>query len=398
MAEINEGVLYTDGNDCSPEENNANSATVLASEVVDNNGSVLCESASTIYEDKVLPMNNAAPLTEESLKEPDVVRGEDDMKGVDDEAADIFIKSIVPYKLIFSTNSSGREVALLIYLCTDDSDNLFTIYTKVAVKNEEHKEFLSLIPFTEDEDIDFVNEKACTNMIMASLDNYTCDMVFTLTHEECMSKDPVLRTKLNNLKTSETITASITSNNFAAVTFIDHYLKDMIHNEHDLALATVAGFKTKDDIKAEFFKVYSLDILAMAPAEVEYPDDSFIDKISSLFGKKNRVKHSDSLAVVARFTRPKDGDVETCTVLIPFNVGGEFAEEKFRGETVENIENTYYKDGDQYVSTLYIDNCYIDGLDKTYTIIRAKSKSGNIKIFLLDTYAVKSLEEKINEY
>lgn len=394
MSEIINGEVV-----CSDENNvgetlGEDAATVngnVVGEVLSETGETLVDTPVTIPDElKTVPLENTDYQTESV--------GVEKCKAYYDEAADIFIKSIVPYKLIFEKNNSGREVALLIYLCTDDNDELFIIYSKTYIKDEEHKEFLSLIPFAEDEDIDFINQKACMNLIMASLPSYTCDMNFTLTYEESKSEDPVLTTDITNLKTGEKIKAAINSNNFTAVAFINNYLKEMITNEHDLSLATVAGFKSKNDIKAEFFNVHLIEVLAMAPAEVEYPDESFIDKLGSLFGKKNKVKYSDSLAVVARFSRPKSGDVESYTVLIPFNVGVEFDEEKFKGETVENIENTYYSDGDQYVSTLYIDDCHIYGIDKAFTVIRAKSKNGDIKIFLLDTYANKSLKEKINEY
>ena len=311
-------------------------------------------------------------------------------------AADIFIKTITPYKITFKKKDE-RDIAIIIFLCRDDNDNLFIIDRNIPVKNEDHLSDLECIPFAEDKDYDFVNDNICTNLLLGHLDNYVCDMKFDISKEDMKSSDPVLKTTLTNVHTRETKVAAIGADTYAALTFIDSYIAEDIINEHDLALAVVAG--SKENTKAEFYVVDSVDkIVAMAPAVVDLKKKkNFIEKLAGIF-KDDVDDHPTSVGMVLKVSRIVGTEREVVQLLTPFDIGVEFGEDKFKGNTISSIEENYYGDADQYVTTLTINSAKIEGVDKTYMIIRAKSKTGDVKLFLLDSSVQKELQDKINEY
>lgn len=311
-------------------------------------------------------------------------------------AADIYIKTITPYKITFK-EKDDRDIAIIIFLCRDDHDNLFIIDRNIPVRDKDHLSNLECIPFAEDKDYDFVNENICTNLLLGHLDNYVCDMKFEISKEDIKSSNPVLKTTLTNVHTRETKVAAIGADTYAALTFIDSYIAEDIINEHDLALAVVAG--SKENINAEFYVVDSVDkIVAMAPAKIDLKEKKgFIDKIVNIF-KSNEDEHPTSVGMVVKLSRTVGTEREVVQLLTPFDIGVEFGEDKFKGITISWIEKNYYGDADQYVATLIINSAKIEGIDKTFMIIRAKSKTGDVKLFLLDSSIQKELQDNINVY
>lgn len=329
----------------------------------------------------------------------DNVYGTKKTNPTEETAADIYIKTVTPYKITFKKKDE-KDIAIVIYLCRDGYDKLFIIDRNIPVKSSDHLNDLQCIAFAEDKEYDFVNDNICTNLLLGFLDNYVCDMKFEISKEDIKSEYPVLKTTLTNVHTRETKVAAISADTYSALTFIDTYISEVedIVNEHDLALAVIAG--SKEDTKAEFYIVESVDkIVAMAPADVELNNDKkgIFKKISGMFKSKEK-DHPTSVGMVIKLTGSVKGEKETIQLLTPFDIGVEFDEDKFKGNTISSIEENYYGDADQYVTTLTINSTKIEGIDKTYMILRGKSKTGDVKLFLLDSSIQKELQDKINEY
>lgn len=317
----------------------------------------------------------------------------------EDEAADIFIKTITPYKITFS-KKDNRDIAIIMYLCKDDNDKLFIIDRNIVVRDEEHLLDLECIPFAESKEYDFVNDKICTQLMLGNLDNYICDMKFSIDKEDIKSSSPILKTTLTNVKTKENKIATIGADTFAALKFIDTYIEENIINEHDLALAVVAGSREYADRMVEFFVVDSIEkIVAMAPAVVEIKEKKSIwKKIKDFITFTEETEYPTSVGMVIKISRFIGQEKEIVHLLTPFDVGVEFDEDKFKGNTISSIEDNYYGDSDQYVATLTVNSVEIGGVDKTYMMIRAKAKTGATKLFLFDYSVQKELQDKINEY
>lgn len=313
----------------------------------------------------------------------------------------LFIKTATPYRIIFN-KKNDKNIGTLIFLCRDRDDKLFVI-DKNYILTEDQKEIVECIPFTS-EDSDFGNEKICTNLVLNYLDNYVItDKNFAITKDHLLDINPMLTITLTNVKTKEDCIAEINADTFAAINFITSYIEEAIFNEHDLALATIIASREKlEKEHVEFFEVCDIEkIVAMAPADCDLelrPYKSLLSKIRSMFKKETEVEHNTSIGLVLKLSRYKDSNKEIVQLLAPFDIGVEFEESKFKGATISSIEDDYFGDGDQYVSTLISHSVTIDGLDKTYMMIRGKSKNGDIKIFLLDSSISKDLKEKINEY
>lgn len=364
-----------------------------APEIIDVDPSELKE-VSSMDESKAVDVGYMSEIESENNSESIKV-----MEPKEDIAADIFIKTVTPYKITFN-KKNDKEVATVMFLCRDDFDKLFIIDRNIIVKDEDHRAELECIPFAEDNEFDFVNSKICTNLLLGNLDNYICDMKFSIPKENIKDVNPIMSVKLTNVKTKEDILANINADTFVALSFIDSYIHENIINEHDLALAVIAGSKEKDDKMVEFFVVDSIDkIIAMAPAFVELkPKKSLFEKIQSFILGDEENDHPTSVGIVLKVSRFIGNEKEIVQLLTPFDIGVEFEEEKFKGDTISSIEENYYGDSDQYVTTLTINSIEIGGVDKTYMIIRAKAKTGAIKLFLLDYSIQKELQEKINEY
>lgn len=343
--------------------------------------------------DSTVPESNNKDYGIDQTEAKTVVDSQEDTK------ADIFIKTITPYKITFS-KKDNRDIAIIVYLCRDDYDNLFIIDRNIVIKNEDHMSNLECIPFAECKEYDFINDKICTQLMMGHLDNYICDMKFSINKEDIKGSDPVMRTTLTNVKTREIKEAAIGADTFAALKFIDTYIEENIINEHDLALAVVAGSKDNQNKTVEFFIVDSIEkIVAMAPAIVELKEKKSIwQKIKDFITGAEEVEHSTSVGMVIKMGRYNGQEKEIVQLLTPFDIGVEFDEDKFKGNTISSIEENYYGDADQYVTTLTINSVEIGDIDKTYMMIRAKAKTGAIKLFMLDYSIQKELQDMINEY
>lgn len=313
-------------------------------------------------------------------------------------AADIFIKTITPYKIIF-TKKDNKDIAILMFLCRDDNDKLFIIDRNIIINDEDHLDNIKCIPFAEDE-FDFENEKICYNLLMGYLDNYICDMKFEISKEDINKPNPLLKTTLTNVKSRETKLATIRANTYAALKFIDSYIDENIINEHDLALATLSGSKDNEN-SVEFFLVDSVEkIVAMASASVDLntKKKNPFTKIKLSFSKNKKNNHNTSIGIVIKVSRIVGTEKEVVQLLTPFDIGIEFGPKKFKGITIPWIEDNYYGDSDQYVSTITINSTRLEGIDKNFMIIRGRSKNGSIKLFLLDSSIQKELQDMINEY
>lgn len=356
-------------------------------------------------EERKIIEENIPTVIDSTVPEPDKYYGIDQTEAKtvvdsqEDTKADIFIKTITPYKITFS-KKDNRDIAIIVYLCRDDYDNLFIIDRNIVIKNEDHMSNLECIPFAECKEYDFINDKICTQLMMGHLDNYICDMKFSINKEDIKGSDPVMRTTLTNVKTREFKEAAIGADTFAALKFIDTYIEENIINEHDLALAVVAGSKDNQNKTVEFFIVDSIEkIVAMAPAIVELKEKKSIwQKIKDFITGAEEVEHSTSVGMVIKMGRYNGQEKEIVQLLTPFDIGVEFDEDKFKGNTISSIEENYYGDADQYVTTLTINSVEIGDIDKTYMMIRAKAKTGAIKLFMLDYSIQKELQDMINEY
>lgn len=178
---------------------------------------------------------------------------------------------------------------------------------------------------------------------------------------------------------------------YCAMKFIDDYIfNTMIENEHDLQLATIVGSKENNDV--EFFVVDSIENIVNMVSTKKKPKG--IEAIKSIFDREA----DTNIGLVFRASRTTPEKKEIVSILTPFDIGVELDKSKFKGDTVEDLENNYFGDSDQYVATLIINDTHIEVVDKSYMVIRGKTKNGTTKIFLLDNAIKNDLIKKIKDY
>lgn len=333
--------------------------------------------------------NNENDIVEDIVVETDAAEPK--------EVKVINMKTASPFNLKFNSFPEA-EIGTLCFLCRDEDDKLFVLNKNIVILSEDDKINMECLPFAEGE-FDFYSRKIACNTVNMYLDSYVSEFKFYVDDKFATSDNPVIYTYAINPRDNSNVRINMSPDTFSCIAFIDDYAKAGIDNEHDLALACIAGSKVLED-NVEIAVVDSISkIESMAPAVVEDEPMSWFEKIKNFFTRKNIRYHSTSIGMVMKVFRYIENVKEIYYILTPFDVGVEFDESKFGSTTVKDIQNSYFGDADQFVSTLLISNIHIYGAaDKDYMVIRGKNKNKKVKLFLFDTSTKKELEKMINEY
>lgn len=312
---------------------------------------------------------------------------------VDNKEEYLILKTATPYNATVM-NAHGVSVGTIYFLCKDGDDKLFILMRNYILNSEEDKMSIWSLPFYHDYDEEFASGKIVNSLLNQCLDTYVSGMEFSVDDSFKKTSNPSVYLKASSISTKEEVVIKMTADIFSCMSFIDSYVFDKVDNDHDLTLATVAGSKVLDT-SVEFFVVDKIEsIVSMAPAEVHVKRKG----LAKLFGTKNK-KYNTTLGIVLKVSRYiSNNEREIVHILTPFDVGVEYDESKFRGNTIDNIQSNYYGDSDQYVGTLMISSVRLLGVDKEYMVIRGKSKDKIVKIFLFDSSVQQELKSLIDSY
>ena len=302
----------------------------------------------------------------------------------------IICKNIIPFNssIIESKTENGPTVAVISYICKDDRDELFVINRAYNINGEEQKLAFECLPFAEF-DTDYISRKIEVKWLNSSLPHYTTNFQFYM--DENNNSIYTYAIKSSDRKKYK---INISNEIFMSILYIDKHPIVDDDNDHDLSLAVLNGAKTfnKD---SEFYIVNRADVIAIADATYREAPETFIDKIKAKFAKEELV--STNVAVKLQLFNYAKPD-ESLQLLAPFDVGVVFDDAKFKGKTIDNLEENYFEDRDQYISNLIVMDAKIYGIDKSYMIIRAINKNKESKIFLIDNVVKEQINNKINEY
>lgn len=289
--------------------------------------------------------------------------------------------------------SHNKTVGTIYFLCCDIANHLFIIERNFILENEDDKLVFECLPFIEDES-DFASKKIIRYTMCSHMDTYVSDFKFGV--DDGFEKDPNTKVWFDgtNIISKETVKFKLSIDTFSCLAFIDSYIFEGINNDHDFTLATVCASKNLE-VPAEFFLVDKIDsVISMAQAVVEVPRKG----LQKLF-KPKKIKYDTTIGVVFKVNKfISNSEKEVATLLTPFDLEKEFDSSKFRGKSITDIQNEYFGDADQYVSTLLINSIRLYGIDKEYMIIRGKNKDKRVKLFLLDSSMVEELKHLIDEF
>lgn len=317
-------------------------------------------------------------------------------------------------------NNSALYIASLTFLCVDGCDNFFTVTRNFLLENVMENEALKEL----DLHIDNLgtNIKICVDQIINRSKCYVSEFDFQIHSVE----DKVIYLPCYESGSGEEKVFELNADCYMGL----KYIEDMIYRcavGEDTFFNFATLIASKGAFSTGFFEIQDIDgVIALASGK--RTPRGFFAKIKSIFSKD---KGSDNLAVVIKGRRrpPKpwpqyDGnptyDAETrarkdkeaeekaqreweameddeVTLMMPYSTDGVFyKKDKFKGMTIELMENAYYGTEEQYSTTLTNYNCVIGG--KNYTALRGKNKAGDVQIFLLDDDNMAKLNKLIEEF
>lgn len=281
------------------------------------------------------------------------------------------IETATPLSLSTVSTSNG-EVVTLSWLCKSKSGDIYILCSNYVMDQKEiESEAINQIPF-HNENL-YISNLAVNDMIMNSFDKYLTDMNFSTTDRICDNRElTIIATSLLKDQPNKLYTFTVTNNLFASMSYVDNYICDTVVNNYEFSYAVMGGLLKEETpvLAIEFEQIF--DLVAMAP-----------------------VNKKDTSVVIV-FTG-KTTESERYTILVPFDIGVKFKKDKYRGMTVEKIEDTYMKDADQYLS-IFTFNTTIDNIEKDFIIIKGKNKNDNNKLFFLDSNMRQNLIDRIKAF
>ena len=317
-------------------------------------------------------------------------------------------------------NDAVLHIASLTFLCVNGNDEFFTLTRNFLLENPVEGELLKNL------DIHFdnltTNVKICVDQIINRSKCYISEFDFQI-------DDPntkVVKLPCYDSSTSEETIFELTVDSYMGM----KYIEDMIYRcavGEDAFFNFATLISSKGDFSIGFWDIQEIDGIIALTSGQRVPRGIF-KKIKYFFSKG---KGTDQLAVVIKARRrpPKPApryeyspldteeehenkrvkaeaesqrewdsmEDEEVTLMMPYDADGVFyKKDKFKGMTIELMENAYYGTEMQFYTTLTNYNCKIG--DKIYTAMRGKNKQGQVYSFLIDEENMKKLNKLIEEF
>ncbi|MBR6289176.1 MAG: hypothetical protein IKR19_07575 [Acholeplasmatales bacterium] len=317
-------------------------------------------------------------------------------------------------------NESVLHIASLTFLCVNGLNEFLTITRNFLLEDVMEGEILK------DLDLHFdnlsTNVKICVDQIINRSKCYISEFDFQIESPDTK----VVKLPCYDSKTSEETIFELTTDSYMGLKYIeDMIMRCAVDETHFLNFTTLIS--SKGDFSVGFFEIQQIDgIIALTSGERS--PRGLINKIKSLF---TRSKGTDQLAVVIKARRrppkpapryeysPLDTEEEhnnktikaeaesqrewdameddEVTLIMPYDADGVYYKKsKFKGMTIELMENAYFGADIQYYTTITNYNCNIGG--KNYVALRGKNKPGQVYNFLIDDDNMKKLNKLIEEY
>lgn len=287
----------------------------------------------------------------------------------------IKIKTATPYMINTKEKDDGTVVGILTFLCTDETDSLFTLSRNYIIEFEEDEEYISSIPFHSDNM--FSNAIICYQQIINHCPSYISDFNFFINNIH----DNVVY--LNGVNTSNKVVVKFEAspNVFASLQFIDSYVfNNNIENEYDLRMAIATASRVVED--NEFFIVDRVTDINSIASPVD-PKKGFL----GLFSKNNT-------NVLVSLEVAKEDTDEEVSILTSFDLGVSLPKDAFDTTSEEIIAYNYGNTG-QFVTSFALDGAYIKGLGKVFLMIRGKNAEGKAIVFLFSNEIQENIKNKI---
>lgn len=273
-------------------------------------------------------------------------------------------------------------IATVYFLCKDINDKLFVLAKNYQAETREDIKSLDNIVGSESEL--WYNNKLTHRMIMNTLNCYNTDFDFGEQSDFKTNFDPYISITASKSDTNEEYNISMPSEQFACIAYIDNYIIAGKNNEHDFNIAC-SGMFSESIPPAQFAVVENIESIVYMTEAV---------KVS----KFKKIGSKESLAVVMKVSYFIGNERQVNYILTPWYTDKKYNKSKFKGKTIKDIENDFYKDADQYNANLKVDELRLNNIDKEYMMLHGVNKEGQVKIFLLDSSVKEELINKIEVF
>lgn len=301
----------------------------------------------------------------------DIIEGEAVVEGEEASSSEsienIKLEIVVPLSA-YIENINDNLVAYITFLAKTE-DKLISISTSYQLENVNEVPVVESLPFNIQKN--FPSNKIVSDLVSSYVENYVTDFVFNYYNDkEDRYKFDFKAKKLTENGLDKTVIFDVTSDVFNSIKYIDSYLFDGVVNNYELAVASTSGRSPE------------------IPTSVI--DIDRIDRVVAM----SQIKDSDTTAIEYVMV---DKDDNKYVMLSTFNLGVKFNRKKFKGMTIDKLQNNYLQESDQYLQ-LFNEFCRFGNIDKEYLIIKGRNKDEETKMFLLDSTVRTELQSMIGDY
>lgn len=312
------------------------------------------------------------------------------------EKTEINIKTITPLDITTHEDDEKKLYFATLNLLATTSDDTMIIISKNYYANDSlDLEFARLNPLSVEDQ--FCNRNITDHVLFTNLPRILTELEFSVDEDYATNENPIVSCLGRRIDIENPVSADhtdtkleFTAEAYSAVAFLDDYIMAGDSNEYNLSMATCVGSKYPDE-PVTFFKTDDITSIAtMCRAD---------KKDTNLFKKLFHREKNTSIGLVINCMRYKpDKSIETVSLLTTFDIGKDYPDSKFKGDTIDTIQDKYYGDADQFVSTLTVEDTRLLGVDKQFMMVRAKNKNHKVYVFLLDVSATEKITKLIEAY
>ena len=301
----------------------------------------------------------------------EVVEEATEEKSFDYNTDDFVLATVTPFSM---NKNKAVDITFMnfYFLAQSITNKTYILRTSYLIENELEDALMEDIPFNVDNN--FSSFRICADIVNNNFPQFITDFKFNINEisnneGETQYRFSITARELNNGVPGTVVTFELNSDIFCSLKYIDNYIFEGEVNNYELSKASISA-RIVDNL-SEIIMIDNIDrIVAIAPM-------------------KNTTTYAIEFVVTS-----KD---EKYTILSTFNFGTKFPRKKFKGMTIDKINNTFLSDSDQYLQ-IFSEFCHFENTDKEYLIIKGKNKDNINKIFFMDSTNRLELETIIGEY
>ena len=280
---------------------------------------------------------------------------------------DNIIVTATPFSMNTLSGDSDKKILLMFFIIETKARNTYMLYTSYLLEDEMEEELIKVNPFNVENN--FSSFRVCSDIIINSHPVYITNFIFNDNPENGIYRYSIEAKEVIDKELQDPTTFYMSSDVFCSIKYIDNYIFEGDINDYELSIASISGRELE------------------TPSEVVMVDK--IDRIIAMVQMKKSTTCAIEFVVLSGENK--------YTLLGTFNLGMKFSRKKFKGMTIDKLNNIFLNDSDQYLQ-MFSEFCRFDNVDKDYLIIKGKNKNGINKIFLLDGTIRSEFETLICEY